>query len=71
MEDLRAVRGWQQLGIPADRWQDVPLEQRNRLLNVASITAEADAERAKIEAKKNRDKTPPNPGKKPPGYRPG
>ena len=71
MEDLRAVRGWQQLGIPADRWEQVPLERRNRLLNVAAITAEADNERARIEAKKNRDKNPPPATKKPPGYRPG
>lgn len=62
------MRASQLLRIPADRWFELDLVHRNKLLNVGSLIAEADNERAGAEARKAERN---NKHKAPPGARPG
>lgn len=62
------MRASQLLRIPADRWFELEPAHRNKLLNVGSLVAEADHERAEAEARKAQR----NANHKPPrGARPG
>ncbi|MYA17683.1 MAG: hypothetical protein F4Z28_13440 [Gammaproteobacteria bacterium] len=62
------MRTSQLLRIPADRWFELEPAHRNKLLNVGSLVAEADNERAEAAARKARRDAK---HRAPPGARPG